>query len=55
MVGALLSDTYGLYLSLLASCFNLNMKEWVPVKGHIKVVLSNSVSTSKWYRPGTKT
>ena len=40
---------------LLASCFNLNMKEWVLVKGRIKVVPSNSVSTSKWYQPGTKT
>ena len=34
--------------------FNLNMNEWVPVKGCIEVVLSNSVPTSKWYRSGTK-
>ena len=34
---------------------NLNMNEWVSVKGRIKVVLSNSVSTSNWYWPGTKT
>ena len=35
--------------------FNLNMNEWVPVKGHIEVVSSNSVSTSNWYRLGTET
>ena len=49
------SDSYGLYLSVLVSCFNLNMNEWVPMKGCIEVVLSNSVSTGKWYRFGTKT
>ena len=26
--------------------FNLNMNEWVPMKGRIEVVPSNSVSTS---------
>ena len=35
--------------------FNLNMNEWVLVKGHIEVVSSNSVSMSDWYRSGTKT
>ena len=35
--------------------FNLNMNEWVPVKGLIEVVSSNSMSTSNWYRSGTKT
>ena len=35
--------------------FNLNINEWVPVKGHKEVVSSNSVSTSYWYRSGTKT
>ena len=35
--------------------FNLNMNEWVHVKGRIEVVPSNSVSTSNWYRFETKT
>ena len=35
--------------------FNLNMNEWVSVKGHIWVVPSNSVSKSNWYRSGIKT
>ena len=35
--------------------FNLNMNEWVLVKGRIKVVPSNSVSKSNRYRPGTET
>ena len=35
--------------------FNVNMNEWVPMKGHIEVVLSNSVSMSNWYRSGTET
>ena len=34
---------------------DLNMNEWVPVKGRIEVVPSNLVSTSNWYRFGTKT
>ena len=34
---------------------DLNMNEWVPVRGRIEVVPSNSVSTSSWYRSGTKT
>ena len=34
--------------------FNLNMNEWVPVKGFIEVVPSNSVSTSNWYWSSTK-
>ena len=34
---------------------NLNMNEWVAVKGRIEVVPSNSVSMSNWYRSGTKT
>ena len=34
---------------------DLNMNEWVLVKGRIEVVPSNSVSTSKWYWSGTKT
>ena len=35
---------------------DVNMNEWVPVKGRIKVVSNNSVSTSKkGYRFGTKT
>ena len=34
---------------------NLNMNEWIQVKGRIEVVPSNLVSTSKWYQPGTKT
>ena len=39
-------------------CFHildLNMNEWVPVKGRMEVVLSNSVSMGSWYRFGTKT
>ena len=44
----------GLGRNSYSHIFNLNMKEWVPVKGHIEVVLSNSVSTSNWYRSGTK-
>ena len=35
--------------------FNLNINEWVPVKGRKEVVSSNSVSTSNSYRSGTKT
>ena len=35
--------------------FNLNMNEWVLVKGRIEVVLSNSVCMSNWYRSETKT
>ena len=35
--------------------FNLNMNEWVSVKGRIEVVLSKSVSMSNWYRSDTKT
>ena len=35
--------------------FNLNMNEWVSMKVRIEVVLSNLVSTSNWYRSGTKT
>ena len=35
--------------------FSLNMNEWVPVKGWIEVVPSNSVSMSNWYQSGTKT
>ena len=34
---------------------DLNMIEWVLVKGRIEVVPSNSVSMSNWYRSGTKT
>ena len=34
---------------------DLDMNEWVPIKGRIEVVPSNSVSTSSWYQPGTKT
>ena len=34
---------------------NLNMNEWVLVKGCIEVVPSNSVSTSNWYQSVTKT
>ena len=30
------------------------MNEWVPVKGRIEVVLSNSVPTGSWYWSGTK-
>ena len=35
--------------------FNLNMNEWVSVKGRIEVVPSNSVSATNWYRFSTKT
>ena len=34
---------------------DLNMNEWVPVKGRMEVVPSNLVSTGSWYRSGTKT
>ena len=34
--------------------FNLNMNEWVLVKGRIEVVPSNLVSMNNWYRSGTK-
>ena len=34
---------------------NLNMNEWVPVMGRMKVVSSNSVSIGSWYWSGTKT
>ena len=33
---------------------DLDMNEWVPIKGRIEVS-SNSVSTGSWYQPGTKT
>ena len=39
-------------------CFHildLNMNEWVTMKGRMEVVLSNSVSMGSWYRSGTKT
>ena len=38
----------------LFSYFNLNMNEWVPVKGRAEVVPSNSVFTSNWYQSGIK-
>ena len=34
---------------------SLNMNEWVPVKGFIEVVSSNSVFTNKWYQSDIKT
>ena len=34
---------------------DVNMNEWVLVKGRIEVVPSNSVSMGSWYRSGTKT
>ena len=34
---------------------DLNMNEWVSVKGRIEVVLSNSVSTCSWCWFGAKT
>ena len=34
---------------------DLNMNEWVLVKGRIEMVPSNSVSMSKLYRSGAKT
>ena len=34
---------------------DLNMNEWVPMKGRMEVVPSNSVSMGSWYRSGTKT
>ena len=34
---------------------DLNMNEWVPVRGRIEVMSSNSVSTSSWYWSDTKT
>ena len=34
---------------------DLNVNKWVPVKGHMEVVSSNSVSMGSWYRSGTKT
>ena len=34
---------------------DLNMNEWISVKGRMEVVSSNSVFMSSWYRSGTKT
>ena len=34
---------------------DLNMNEWVSMKGHMEVVPSNSVSMGSWYRSSTKT
>ena len=34
---------------------DLSMNEWVPVKGHMEFVPSNSVSVGSWYQSGTKT
>ena len=34
---------------------DLNMNEWVLVKGHTEVVPSNSVSMGSWCRSDTKT
>ena len=31
------------------------MNEWVPMKGRMEVVSSNSVSMTSWYQSGTKT
>ena len=49
-----LSPRRGLGRDNYSHIFNLNMNEWVSAKGHIEVVSSNSVSTSNWYRSGTK-
>ena len=34
---------------------DLNMNEWVSVKGRMEVVSSNSMSMGSWYQSGTKT
>ena len=34
---------------------DLNMNEWVPVKGRMELVPSNSVFVGSWYRSSTKT
>ena len=34
---------------------DLNLNEWVSVKGCMEVVPCNSVSKGSWYRSGTKT
>ena len=34
---------------------DLNMNEWIPVKGRMEVVPSNLVSMGSWYQFGTKT
>ena len=34
---------------------DLKMNKWVPVKGRMEVVPSNSVSIGSWYWSGTKT
>ena len=34
---------------------NVNMNEWISVKGRMKVVPSNSVSIGSWYQSGFKT
>ena len=42
---------YSFYFHIL----DVNMNEWVPVKGRMEVVSNNSVSMGCWYRFGTKT
>ena len=48
-------DPYGRNYSFFFHILDLNMNEWVPMKGRMKVVLSNSVSMGSWYQFGTKT
>ena len=39
-------DSYGLSLTVKFNIFNLNMNEWVPVKGRIEVVSGKLYRTS---------
>ena len=42
---------YSFYFHIL----DLNVNEWVPMKGRMEVVSSNSMSMGSWFRSDTKT
>ena len=51
MIGSLRIVIIYLFFHIL----DLNMNEWVLVKGRLEVVLSNSVFMDSWYQSDTKT
>ena len=46
---------YNNYYYFFFHILDLNMNEWVSMKGGMEVVPSNSMSMSSWYRSCTKT
>ena len=51
MIGTLQTVIIHFFFHIL----DLNMNEWVPVKGRMEVVPSKLVSMGSWYRSSTKT